>query len=190
MGSGSTSLKLVVPKSLQQEVFRLAHDVKTACHPGIDKILLKLKRLVFWPQVSRDVKLYVSTCAACITSKKPKQKPKAALGEYHAGVPMERVHMDLLGPVPTSAMGHKYVLVLVDQFTKWEECFPLTEQTMEKVAKVSVTFFLAARPAIRFIRVKANSLRESFSILSVICWKWPKQGPLLTIHAQTGRWDG
>ena len=140
---GDDRLKLVVPDGLQQEMVRLAHDVKTACHPGIDKTLLRLKRSVFWPNMTRDVKLYVNTCDSCIKSKKPKRKPKAALGGYHAGVPMERVHMDLLGPLPPSEMGNRYILVLVDQFTKWVECFPLVEQTAERVASLAVNeFFL------------------------------------------------
>ena len=32
---------------------------------------------------------------------------------------MERVHLDILGPFTTSSIGNKYVLVMIDQFTKW-----------------------------------------------------------------------
>ena len=67
----------------------------------------------------------------------------AALGGYHAGMPMERVHMDVLSPLPPSEMGNRYILVLVDQFTKRVECFPLVEQTAERVASLVVNeFFL------------------------------------------------
>ena len=139
----STIKKLVVPQVLKQEIMRLAHDIKSACHPGQDKTLLKLKRSVFWPGMSRDVKLFVSNCTTCITSKKPPRKPKAGLGSFHAGVTLERVHIDLLGPLPLTDHNHRYILVLVDQFTKWVECFPLPEQTAEEVARITVTeFFL------------------------------------------------
>ena len=45
-------------------------------------------------------------------------KPEAGLGVYQAGAPMERVHLDILGPFFPSDSSNQYVLVLVDQFTK------------------------------------------------------------------------
>ena len=67
-----------------------------------------------------DIKLYVRTCAICNKNKKPRVKPKAAMQNYHAGIPMERVHLDILGPFPLSESGNKYVLVMAGQFTKIE----------------------------------------------------------------------
>ena len=55
-------------------------------------------------------------------------KPKAPLGQYHAGAPLERVHIDILGLFTPSRKGNQYVLVIVDQFTKWLEFFPLPRQ--------------------------------------------------------------
>ena len=43
---------------------------------------------------------------------------RAEMLKYHAGAPMERVHLDFLGPLPRTARGNEYVLVMVDQFTK------------------------------------------------------------------------
>ena len=51
------------------------------------------------------------------------------LGEYHAGAPLDRIHIDILGPIKTSQDGNVYILMLVDQFTKWLECWPLPNQT-------------------------------------------------------------
>ena len=45
--------------------------------------------------------------------------------KYHAGAPMERVHLDFLGRSPRTARGNEYVLLMVEQFTKWVECIPL-----------------------------------------------------------------
>jgi hypothetical protein len=35
-----------------------------------------------------------------------------------------------------SKKGNKYLLMIVDQFTKWLECFPIANQTAEVVSKV------------------------------------------------------
>ncbi len=46
--------------------------------------------------------------------------------------------MDLLGPLNESTEGHRYILVVVDQFTRWIEIYPLPDQAAERMAK---TFF-------------------------------------------------
>ena len=38
---------------------------------------------------------------------------------YHAGSPLERMHIDILGPLIETPRGNQYVLVVVDQFSKW-----------------------------------------------------------------------
>ena len=63
--------------------------------------------------------------------------------EYQASAPMERVHLDFLGPLPKTARGNEYVLMMVDQFTKWVECVPLPSQTAEVTAKAAVDQFFS-----------------------------------------------
>ena len=50
--------------------------------------------------------------------------------------------MDILGPVPLSARGNRYVLVLADYFTCWVEAFALPDQKAETVARSIVGDFI------------------------------------------------
>ena len=43
----------------------------------------------------------------------------------------ERIHIDILGPLLETPRGNQYMLVVVDQFSKWVECYPLSDQTAE-----------------------------------------------------------
>ena len=54
---------------------------------------------------------------------------------------MGRVHLDILGPFPKC--GNVYILMLVDQFTKWLEGYPLPDQNAETIAKAMVEGFIA-----------------------------------------------
>ena len=63
--------------------------------------------------------------------------------EYQAGAPMERVPLDFLGPLPKTPRGNEYVLMMVDQFTKWMGCVPLPSQTAEVTAKAAVDGFFS-----------------------------------------------
>ena len=54
---------------------------------------------------------------------------------------MERVHLDILGPFNVSSKGSKYVLGMVDQFSKWLQCVPLLDQSAEKIATAAIDEF-------------------------------------------------
>ena len=54
------------------------------------------------------------------------------------GKPMELWAMDVLTPLPMTARGNQYILVMSDHFTKWVEAVPMPNQRAETVAKVFV----------------------------------------------------
>ena len=106
-------LLLIVPTTIRDEVLQGCHDCPTAGHLGQRKTLARVKRSFIWHDMQHDVIEYVRTCSTCSKNKKANVKPKAGLGCFHAGARMERVHMDMLGPFPSSVWGNKYILIMV-----------------------------------------------------------------------------
>ena len=80
-----------------------------------------------------DADNYVSTCGPCSRNKRHQSHVLGEMLKYHTGAPT--VH---LGFLPHTARGNEYVLVMVDQFTKWVECIPLPSQTAEVTATSAV----------------------------------------------------
>lgn len=95
-----------------------------------------------WHNMSRDCIDYVTSCRTCNQNKKPNVKPKHPLGQFHAGFPLERVHLDKLGPFHTSEDGNNYVLMMIDQFTKWIEMAALPDQCALSVAQKFLVHFV------------------------------------------------
>jgi transposase InsO family protein len=135
-------LCLVVPKTLREIVMQSCHDSKVAGHFGRDKTLHTLKRSFLWNNMARDCRIYVLSCAVCSMNKKASKKSRGSLQRYHSGFPMEKVHIDILGPFTTSDHGNKYILVMIDQFSKWVECAALPDQTAEAVAYKFLVHFI------------------------------------------------
>ena len=52
--------------------------------------------------------------------------------------PWERMSMDLLGPLPETKDGNKYLLVCNDHFTRWVEAFALKEISMPTIANTII----------------------------------------------------
>ena len=65
------------------------------------------------------------------------------MSQNWVGVPMECVCLDLLGPFPKSRSRNKYVLSIVDQFTRWVELFPINNMEAITIAKVFVNEFVS-----------------------------------------------
>jgi len=129
---------LVAPDSLKPEILRLCHDIRSFGHLRHDKTLTKLRKMAFWYGMATQCKLYVASCHVCNKQKKPCRKARADLGQYHSGIPYERVHVDILGSLPITKTANKYILIIIVQFTnyKWIECCAILNQHATTVAKV------------------------------------------------------
>lgn len=136
-------LLCVAPKSLQNEALKHCHDDRMAGHFGEAKTFQRWQKSVIWYGMRNTCKCYVKSFSVCSRNKRANIRAKSGLGIYHAGVPLERIHIDILGPLPTTQQGNKYILVIVDQFTKWMECHPLPCQNAESIACVLVNEFIA-----------------------------------------------
>ena len=55
---------------------------------------------------------------------------------------MECVAMDILGPLPETARGNKYILVIGNYFTKWKEAHAMPNMEAVTVARIFVNEFI------------------------------------------------
>ena len=136
-------LQVVVPTVLRKQIFGILHDSKTGGHFGINKTIGKIRMKFYWPKLRDDVKVWCAQCDVCAARKGPSRKIKAPLATYVVGLPMERVAIHVLGPLPVSESGNRYILIAMDYFTKWPEAYALPNQEAETVAKVLVDQFVS-----------------------------------------------
>ncbi|GBN37554.1 Retrovirus-related Pol polyprotein from transposon 297 [Araneus ventricosus] len=57
--------------------------------------------------------------------------------------PFERMALNILGPLPVTTKGNRYVLVLMDYFTKWPEAIPIPDQEASTVAEELVRAWIS-----------------------------------------------
>lgn len=134
----SCSNQLIVPVIMQQQVLHYYHDIPSAGDLGAEKTLGRIKQGFYWPSMKETVSEYCHSCDNCAARKQSKKKNHAPLGSYHVGETMERVALDILGPLPLTKKGNKYILVMVDCFSKWTEAVALPDQEASTVAKAFV----------------------------------------------------
>lgn len=56
---------------------------------------------------------------------------------------MERITVNILGELPETEEGNRYILVIVDYLTKWMKCFQMKNMSSETVMKTIVEKIVA-----------------------------------------------
>ena len=137
----SDTYQLLVPKVLRKEVLRNCHDSVCAGHLGVNKTVEKLRTKFYWYRYKEDVRLHIARCDVCKKTTQPAKVPRAPLQQYRAGYPLDRIGIDIMGPLKTTKSGNKYILVIGDYFTRWMEAYSLPNQKAEEVASKLVFEF-------------------------------------------------
>ena len=52
-----------------------------------------------------------------------------------AGYPMEKIAMDIIGLLPTTENGNRFILVVIDYFSRWPEAYAIPNQKAHTVAE-------------------------------------------------------
>jgi transposase InsO family protein len=141
--SGKEQVVVIVPESLRREVISKCHDSPTSGHFYYWKTLKLVKRYFVWPGMGKDIQNYCLACHICATRKKAGRNRRAEMKHYDVGLPMEEICIDIGGPYPVTHKGNRYVLVIVDSFSKWMEAYPLPDIEAKTVAETLVREFIS-----------------------------------------------
>ena len=157
----SKTLQLVLPQEWREEVLNMLHDNICTGHMGITRTIARVRSRFYWVGFKQDVVNKCNSCQVCQARKMPTTPLKAPLKPYIVGMPMERVQIDIVTPLPESYSGNKHILSLTDCFTKWIECFPLRAITAKAVASTLVNQFISRFGIPREIHTDQGSQFES-----------------------------
>ena len=121
----TTGGKYFVPFSLRRKVLTVAHG----CHHGEKGTLERLRSKFFWPGVTEAVSGFVKKCRTCSLVRPKFTDPTAS--PMLTKCPMEVLACDFT-ELPSSS-GFRYLLVIIDVFSRYPMAFPLRDMTTKSV---------------------------------------------------------
>ena len=131
--------ELVVPSSMRHYVLKTSHDSLSSGHLGITQTYDKIRRQFYWYGMYGDIKRYVMSCKSCFERNSHRYREKPPLQRFTAFTePLDTVSLDIVGPFTTTYSGNRYILTIMDEFTKWPELFAIPDQTAETISKIFV----------------------------------------------------
>ena len=110
---------------MHQKLLIKYHEGIGGGHLGFEKTLIKLKEQFYWPRIKEEIKLACNNCIRCGARKITTHALNGALTSMSAGFPVERIAMDIGEPLPKTKQINRYMLVVINYYTRWPEAFAL-----------------------------------------------------------------
>lgn len=121
------------------EILRVYHRSILGGHRGVERMLNTIKKFYTWPTMKTDIKKYVQECAICEKSKIHKHTCTPLQITSVATAPFEKIYIDFVGEInPNSEGGHKYIMSISCDLTKYLIMVPTFDATALTAAKIIV----------------------------------------------------
>ena len=117
-----------IPLAFRRKVFDVFHGLG---HPGVKRTRQAIAEKVVWPSMRADVSKWARECLACQQAKITKHTIPP-IGDFT--VPNKRfdhINIDLVTLPPSN--GFRYLLTIVDRFTRWPVAVPLVDMSTQSV---------------------------------------------------------
>ena len=113
--------RILVPNNakLRDEIFRFSHMHPSAGHFGTQATAARAALKFYWPGMASALKQQVKRCDTCLAKiqtvnlKGGQHKPRKH------GFPGEVLYVDLVGPMPETPNGMKYIVTMQDGFSRY-----------------------------------------------------------------------
>ena len=123
----------VCPFVLRNTVIWQTHRL---AHAGINRTLNRVRLNWYWPGMTADIRRVIKTCEVCQTAKSGGLHSNRHRHRIHASRPWQKVAIDLVGPMPITSLGNKWILVLTDHFTRWQDAIAIPDATAPPCARI------------------------------------------------------
>lgn len=133
-----------VPKIFEMDTIRNHHEIG---HVGVSKTVNSIRRSYWFPNMSEKVNDFIKGCLKCLVYQ-PKGRKEGYLHLFEKfDKPFQTIHIDHLRPLEASGKKNKYILVVIDGFTKFVKFYPTkTTNTREVINKLTTYFTQFSMP--------------------------------------------
>ena len=126
----------ILPSCQVAHIIRFYHEGPGGAHKAPKATSAKIIGCFWWPDLKRDVRLYVACCSVCERFIRINQTPRAGLRSMEVGGLGDCLAMDIVGgmdSLPQNPRGNRYILTRIDCFTRFAVAVLLVDQSAEVV---------------------------------------------------------
>ena len=126
--------QVLIPPRFRDKIMRYFHRSYGGSHQSARRIYKTMSEYVAWFGMLADTRHFVNHCKTCKLAKTNPSQRAGYLQLFTAKEPFDMVAIDLVGPLPTTRRGNRYILTGIDRFSRFLRLIPLQTVTGENVA--------------------------------------------------------
>ncbi|MCP5016830.1 MAG: transposase family protein, partial [Ketobacter sp.] len=123
-----------IPPKLRKDILTYFHTSLSTNHQGGERMRFLMAGKVYWKGMIRDIRRFVSGCDTCYLSKQTPNRREGYMNQFITTKPFEIVHMDIVGPLPRTKSGNRYILTMMDRYSRMVKCICLPIITASAIA--------------------------------------------------------
>ena len=127
--------RVVVPKKLRAFVLGMHHNGPLTCHVGRNRTQKLVARLFWWNGMTRDVRAWVRECDLCERRKTPRPMRVGPARTMIQTMPWHTVAVDIVGPCVETTNGNRWILTMIDVFTRFPICVPIPDRRASTIMR-------------------------------------------------------
>ena len=128
--------QIVVPTLLRERIMYLHHGSATAAHMGLTRTYVEIRDRYYWVGMKEEIRRYVLSCHCQGIKRRAQENNFIAEQALQASWPNDLVVIDCAGPLPASAQGNRYLILIQDVFTRYMEVIAVPRINSETLARV------------------------------------------------------
>ena len=128
---------ILVPDTLRDAVYFWSHQHPSAGHFGATATSIRAQAKWYYPGMVTELKRRTKMCSSCLAKARVKGKD-CVHRPRKSGFPGERLNIDLVGPLPRTANGNRYILTIEDSFSRYCQAIPIKTKEAKHVADALV----------------------------------------------------
>jgi hypothetical protein len=160
--------QILVPLALRPLALYLEHHPKSVGNPGVTKMFRSIRKRYFWRNMYREVEDTVRGCEHCARNNVQERTRVNHMKLFPANELLEFVAIQILGPLPKTAHGNRFMFVISDRFSKLTRTVPMRTTTALAVAKAFCDHWFFAYGPPRFL-LSDNGTQFTAKIFVEVC---------------------
>lgn len=138
------NLVRIPEESEREDLIHENHSSALGSHKGITKTYNRMQQRYYWENMKDQIQTFIQNCLDCQLKKLVRVKGKQPMILTDTpGAAFDKVAMDIMGPLPQTPKGNKYVLTIQDQLTKFSLAAPLANITSVDIARVLISHLIS-----------------------------------------------
>lgn len=119
-------------------IFQQLHEL---AHPGVKATQKLICSRFLWSNMRKDIKNWVKVCDQCQRNKVVRHTKGQLQSIVEPDCRFHKIHMDMVH-LPY-CQGYKYILSIIDRFSRWPEAIPLKSITTEEIIDAFVQTWIS-----------------------------------------------